>query len=322
MRAAKCSGWSLASSPKPSSPELGGGSRPPLCASLLSALVAVTLLGGCETLPSADLGQGGVDAPVAQAAKAPGKNDRPAGDRPEADRPEANRPEAEQATFDPPGFDRQAKRLAGDSGAESSTASGGFFAGLFGGSCRAGENKNCAEDQAKKADDCLRQAIELPHSTSYRDQRMRQLLGCAERSYRKALELSASDQGSIRRVAYHGGLLLALSERRNRLDDNTREPRIGRENGKLLEAADATREEAPESALGFLYGASARLFRATLSDDPASVCTDLREAAAMLDASPPPPDALAGEQERLTELALSELKRCNTLAGMTTRGDG
>ncbi|WPL12637.1 MULTISPECIES: hypothetical protein [Thiorhodovibrio] len=285
----------LTPNPLPWAASTGGWRR---LAAALSCAAVVTLLGACETLPSVGLGQGGVDAPLAES--------------------KGLQSQSQSFGLQPFSLD-STNNAAAESGADQS--GGDFLAAFFGGGCQAGGKKDCAEEEAKQADDCLRQAIELPHTTSYRDDEMRRLLGCAERRYRKALTLSASEQGSIRRVAYHGGLLLALSERRNRLDDNTAEPRVGRENRKLLEAADDTRDEAPESALGFLYGASARLFRATLSDDPVSVCSDLREAAAMLNASPPPPDALAAEQQRLSEVAGSELKRCETLAQLAARGD-
>ncbi|WP_143741779.1 hypothetical protein [Thiorhodovibrio frisius] len=215
----------------------------------------------------------------------------------------------------------QTESASSDSaGSVAENSGGGFLAGFFGGGEQTKGGPDRAEQDASQADDCLRQAIELPHTTSDRDANMRQLLDCAERNYKKALRLSASEQATSRRVAYHGGLLLALSERRNRLDDNTREPRVGRENDKLLKAADAARREAPDRALGFIYGASARLFRATLTEDDRSRCEDMRAAAEMLTASPIPPDALVGEQKRLVELADSELERCVSLEQVAARG--
>ncbi|WP_328984403.1 hypothetical protein [Thiorhodovibrio winogradskyi] len=254
---------------------------------MLAWVLAFILLSGCETTPDTEIGLGGVDGTLPPSI--PGLRSLQDGGA------------AQEAATQPSG--------------------GGFLAGFMGGaSCPEGESNDCAEQEATQADDCLRQAIELPHPTSDRDARMRRLLDCAERHYKQALQESDSKQGSNRRVAYHGGLLLTLSERRNRLDDNAREPRVGRENDKLLKAADAARAEAPESALGFLYGASARLFRATLLDDDSSRCEDLREASAMLSASPTPPEALEREQKRLIELADSELERCALLKQAAARG--
>ncbi|WP_200284391.1 hypothetical protein [Rhabdochromatium marinum] len=269
-------------------------------ARLSSCLALLLLLTGCETLlsPSSLLGQG---EGTSVAMLEPGA-------LADAERESNNAKNVKPASF------------AASDGGQGGGNSGGFFASLFKTGCQGDDAGNdCAEQEATKADACLRQAIECPLTVSNRDSDMRRLLDCAERHYQKALVLSASEQGSNRRLALHGGLLLTLSERRNRLDDTVGQPRVGRENNKLLKAADAARTEVPDNALGFLYGASARLFRATLVADDAQRCIDLREAAAMLEDSPAPPDALHAEQVRLRALAVSELANCTTAMRIAAR---
>lgn len=168
----------------------------------------------------------------------------------------------------------------------------------------------CAKSHAIKGDACLRLAIEQPQSASAQDSRMRDLLDCAESGYRKALSLQP-DKNAPSRVSYHGGLLLTLSERRNRLDD-VGDKKLDRENEKLLMAAQDARREVPESALGFLYGASAHVYRATLKPAGRDRCNDLRQAESMLRRSPPPPGELAAEQQRISSLVQRQLRsnRC------------
>lgn len=168
----------------------------------------------------------------------------------------------------------------------------------------------CAKSHAVKGDACLKLAIQQPQSASLQDSRMRELLDCAEDGYRKALALQP-DRNAPSRISYHGGLLLTLSERRNRLDD-ARERKLDRENEKLLIAAQAARREAPNSALGFLYGASAHVYRATLKPGGRDRCNDLRQAASMLERSPPPPNELADEERRIRSLVQQQLRenRC------------
>jgi len=164
----------------------------------------------------------------------------------------------------------------------------------------------CAKSHAVKGDACLRLAIEQPQSASAQDAKMRHLLDCAETGYRKALALQP--QKSARsRVSYHGGLLLTLSERRNRLDD-VKEQKLDRENEKLLIAAQDARREVPSSALGFLYGASAHVYRATLAPQGHARCNDLRQAESLLKRSPPPPSALVEEQRRISSLVQRQLR--------------
>ncbi len=165
----------------------------------------------------------------------------------------------------------------------------------------------CAKAHATKGDACLRLAIEQPQSASAKDSRMRNLLDCAEEGYRKALQKQPSKTASSR-ISYHGGLLLTLSERRNRLDDGVKEKKLDRENEKLLVAAQDARREVPSSALGFLYGASAHVYHAALQPRGRDRCGDLRQADAMLRRSPPPPRELAAEQERIRSLAQRQLR--------------
>jgi hypothetical protein len=172
--------------------------------------------------------------------------------------------------------------------------------------CKA-RSDTCAQAHATKGDACLRLAIELPQSASSKDSRMRNLLDCAEEGYRKALQKQPSKTAPSR-ISYHGGLLLTLSERRNRLDDAVKEKKLDRENEKLLMAAQETRREVPSSALGFLYGASAHAYRAALQPPGRDRCGDLRQAGAMLRRSPPPPRELAAEQERIRALIQRQLR--------------
>lgn len=164
----------------------------------------------------------------------------------------------------------------------------------------------CAKSHATKGDACLRLAIEQPQSASAQDSRMRDLLDCAETGYRKALALQP-DRNEPSRASYHGGLLLTLSERRNRLDD-VKERKLDRENEKLLMAAQDARREVPGSALGFLYGASAHVYRATLNPAGRARCNDLRQAESMLRRSPAPPVELAGEEQRIRSLVQRQLR--------------
>ncbi len=175
----------------------------------------------------------------------------------------------------------------------------------------------CAKAYATKGDACLRLAIEQPQSASAKDSRMRELLDCAEDGYRKAL-LKQPSTTAPSRLSYHGGLLLTLSERRNRLDDRVKEKKLDRENEKLLIAAQDARREAPSSALGFLYGASAHVYRATLRPRGRDRCSDLRQAEAMLQRSPSPPRELVAEQERIRGLTQRQLRE-NSCPRITRR---
>lgn len=168
----------------------------------------------------------------------------------------------------------------------------------------------CAKSHAVKGDACLKLAIQQPQSASVQDSRMRDLLDCAEDGYRKALALQP-ERNAPSRISYHGGLLLTLSERRNRLD-GVKEQKLDRENEKLLIAAQDARREVPGSALGFLYGASAHVYRATLKPRGRDRCNDLRQAESMLKRSPPPPNELADEQRRIRSLVQQQLRenRC------------
>jgi hypothetical protein len=166
--------------------------------------------------------------------------------------------------------------------------------------------EDCAEAHAAKGDACLRLAIQQPQSASAKDSRVRELLDCAEEGYRKALERQPS-KTSPSRISYHGGLLLTLSERRNRLD-TVKEKKLDRENEKLLIAAQDARREVPGSALGYIYGASAHIYRAPLKPQGGDRCNDLRQAEAMLKRSPPPPRELAAEQERMQALTQRQLR--------------
>lgn len=170
----------------------------------------------------------------------------------------------------------------------------------------------CAEAHATRADACLRLAIQLPPNASAERGRTRRLLDRAESGYRKALKLQkASD--SARVASYHGGLLLTLSERRNRLDASVRENKLDRENQKLLKASDQARRAVSDSALGFIYGASAHVYNALLKESGRDRCDDLRQASSMLKRSPTPPRELAEEEERLQTLVEREMSqsRCS-----------
>jgi len=167
------------------------------------------------------------------------------------------------------------------------------------------QTETCAKVHATKGDGCLRLAIQQPQSASAQDSRMHELLDCAEQGYRNALARQPSKTAPSR-ISYHGGLLLTLSERRNRLD-NVRVNKQDRENEKLLMAAQDARREVPDSALGFLYGASAHVYRATLKPRGRDRCNDLRQAESLLRRSPPPPEELAAEQERIRALTQRQL---------------
>lgn len=164
----------------------------------------------------------------------------------------------------------------------------------------------CAKSHAVKGDACLRLAIQQPPDASLRDSRVQALLDCAERGYRKALALQP-DRAARSRTSYHGGLLLTLSERRNRMD-NVGAQQLHQQNEKLLMATRDTRREAPDSALGFLYGASAHLYRTTLRPPDRERCNDLRQAETMLKRSPAPPHALADEHRRMRSLVQRQLR--------------
>lgn len=171
-----------------------------------------------------------------------------------------------------------------------------------------GRSDACAKAYAAKADACLRLGIQQPQGASVKDDRTRSLLDCAEENYRTALARLPS-QSAPSRVSYHGGLLLTLSERRNRLDDGTKEKRLDRENEKLLMAAQDARREVAGSALGYLYGASAHAYRAALQPTGRDRCNDLRQADMLMQRSPSPPAELVDEQERIASLIRRELRR-------------
>jgi hypothetical protein len=170
----------------------------------------------------------------------------------------------------------------------------------------------CAEAHATRADACLRLAIQLPLNASAERGRTRKLLDRAESSYRKALKLQKSSD-TARVASYQGGLLLTLSERRNRLDASVEENKLDRENQKLLKAAAEARSKVPDSALGYIYGASAHVYNALLKESGRDRCDDLRQAAIMLKRSPPPPRELSDDEQRLQTLVERELRqnRCN-----------
>jgi hypothetical protein len=168
------------------------------------------------------------------------------------------------------------------------------------------KTEDCAKAHATKGDACLRLAIQQPQTATASESRMRDLLDCAEEGYRKALQKQPSTTAPSR-ISYHGGLLLTLSERRNRLDD-VKEKKLDRENEKLLMAAQDARREVPGSALGFLYGSSAHVYRATLKPRGRSRCNDLRQAESMLRRSPSPPVELEDEQQRMRSLTQRQLR--------------
>ena len=171
----------------------------------------------------------------------------------------------------------------------------------------------CAEAHATHADACLRLAIQLPAEASATGGRTRKLLDAAEDGYRQALTLQRSSQSpSI--ASYHGGLLLTLSERRNRLDASVREQKLDRENQKLLAAADEARAKVPESAFGFIYGASAMVYHALLKASGSDRCADLKQAQTMLRRSPEPPAELINDQQRLQRLIQRGLRQSNCAA--------
>ena len=172
----------------------------------------------------------------------------------------------------------------------------------------------CAKEHAIKGDACLRLVIQQPVSASVDDKDTRKLLDCAEDAYRRALEASPS-KSAPSRISYHGGLLLTLSERRNRLDARTKERKLDRENEKLLIAAQEARREVPDSGLGYLYGASAYVYRASLNPEGRARCNDLRQAEALLKRSPPQSRQLVDEELRISVLVKRELResRCRSI---------
>jgi hypothetical protein len=117
----------------------------------------------------------------------------------------------------------------------------------------------------------------------------------------------SSDNASV--ASYHGGLLLTLSERRNRLDASVQENKLDRENQKLLKASEEARTTVPDSALGYIYGASAHVYNALLKESGRNRCDDLARAASMLRRSPPPPRELSEEERRLQTLVERELRQ-------------
>lgn len=172
--------------------------------------------------------------------------------------------------------------------------------------CRA-QTEDCAKAHAAQGDACLRLAIELPLDAEQNQSHLRGLLDCAEAAYRQALAYQP-DPNLASRVSFHGGLLLTLSERRNRLDNLERGDRLGMENERLLVAAQAARRESAGNALGFIYGASAHAYRALLKPAGRARCNDLRQAEAMLNRAPPPPRELSDERTRISTLIARELR--------------
>ncbi|MFP4603062.1 MAG: phosphatase PAP2 family protein [Halochromatium sp.] len=168
----------------------------------------------------------------------------------------------------------------------------------------------CAEVHAIQADACLRLAIQLPAEASATGGRTRRLLDAAEAGYREALRLQRSREAPAM-ASYHGGLLLTLSERRNRLDASVREQKLARENQKLLEAANQARAQVPDSALGFIYSASALLYHALLMESGSDRCHGLGQAEAMLKQTPVPPAELVNDHQRLQTLIDQELGKSN-----------
>lgn len=174
-----------------------------------------------------------------------------------------------------------------------------------------GSTEACAKEHAIKGDACLRLVIQQPNSASTDDRNTRKLLDCAEDAYRRALQKSPAKTAPSR-ISYHGGLLLTLSERRNRLDARTKERKLDRENEKLLIAAQDARREVPNSGLGYLYGASAFVYRASLKPEGRPRCNDLRQAEMLLKRSPPLTRELIEEERRISALVKRELResRC------------
>jgi hypothetical protein len=166
----------------------------------------------------------------------------------------------------------------------------------------------CAKAHATHADACLRLAIQLPADASAARGRTRRLLDNAESGYRRALKLRpAGESASL--ASYHGGLLLTLSERRNRLDAEQQGNKLQRENQKLLKAAERARNEVADSALGFIYGASALVYDALLREQGSERCNELEQAATMLARAPAPPRELGDEEQRLQALIERELQK-------------
>ncbi len=188
------------------------------------------------------------------------------------------------------------------------------WAGIAGASIHCSESTDvCAEAHAIHADACLRLAIQMPAEASAIRGRSRQLLDAAESGYRQALTLQRSSESpSI--ASYHGGLLLTLSERRNRLDASVRENKLDRENQKLLIAADKARAQVPDSAFGFIYGASALVYHALLKEAGSDRCQGLAQAETMLKRSPKPPDELINDQQRLRTLIQRGLRESDCVA--------
>lgn len=174
-------------------------------------------------------------------------------------------------------------------------------------SCASGSGDGCAKAYASKGDACLRLAIQQPPGASDKDAQLRELLDCAEDNYRKAL-VKQTSKATPAGQSIHGGLLLTLSERRNRLDDMAKEKKLDRENEKLMMAAQDARREAAGSALGYLYGASAHAYRAMLKPAGGDRCPDLRTAEMLLQRSPTPPPQLVEEQQRLNGLVGKQLR--------------
>jgi len=193
-------------------------------------------------------------------------------------------------------------------------AAAGDWAALTQARIRCDDEEDCAKRYATLGDACLRLVIEQPQAASTQQERIRRLLTCAEQSYRDALERSPP-KAAPARVSYHGGLLLTLSEWRNRLDGGIDASERERANQQLLMAAQDARREVPSSALGYLYGASAHVYRAALKPNAGHRCSDLRQAEAMLRRSPPPPPQLVDELGRIQSLVARELResRCPTI---------
>ncbi len=178
---------------------------------------------------------------------------------------------------------------------------------------------SCAETHAIRADACLRLAIQQPTDAPAPRGRTRALLDAAESGYRQALALQGARQ-SPSLASYHGGLLLTLSERRNRLDTSVREHKLERENSKLLKAAEKARAQVPESALGFVYGASALVYHALLTESGRARCVELEQAERLLGHAPEPPSELIAEKARLQTLIEHGLRESDCTAAERERG--
>jgi len=68
----------------------------------------------------------------------------------------------------------------------------------------------------------------------------------------------------------------------------------------------------PDSGLGYLYGASAYVYRASLKPEGRPRCDDLRQAERLLRRSPPQSRQLVDEERRISALVKRELResRC------------